>query len=89
MTAVNEMLDTADTVTLEHAGETYAVEKIDPEDPPVDLMEALEDGKAVAACRLLLGDDQWAKFKKSKPKASDLNRLVSKALGTEAGKSGS
>lgn len=76
----------AATVTFDYDGHTYTIEKI--EDPSIDLLEALEDGRVIAATKLILGAEQYAQFKSSSPRVSDLNDLISKAVGTDAGKSG-
>lgn len=92
MTSISELTSSENTVEVEYpegSGTVYTVEKLDQNDPPVEILEALEDGKSVAVCRMVLGDEQWAEFKKSKPKASDLNALIGKVLGTDAGKSDS
>jgi hypothetical protein len=31
---------------------------------PIDAMEAAEQGRGITATRLVLGDDQWAEFRK-------------------------
>lgn len=72
------------TVTLEHAGMTFTIEKV--EDPSVELLEALEANKIVTAIRLLMGEEQYLKFKSTKPKLSDLQKVLSHATGSETGK---
>lgn len=92
MTHIAELVSDDNTVRVEYpegSGTVYTIEKLDQNDPPVEILEALEDGKSVAVCRLILGDEQWAAFKRTKPKASDLNVLIGKALGTDVGKSDS
>lgn len=52
----------------------------------VEAIEAAEAGQLATACRLLLGDDQWAAFKSKKRTLSDLAALfeaVQSAFGIE------
>lgn len=70
---------------VEYDGETYSV-------PPtmewdLDVLEALEDGQIVKAVRALLGEEQYAKFKSTKPTVADLNALFEE-IGKAAGFSG-
>ncbi len=81
------MTTQAKTVQVEHNGTTYTVKKFDPKNPPVRVMKAVEDDKAVGALEVLLGPVQFNKFLETDPMADDLNALVSLILGTEAGKS--
>lgn len=56
----------------------------DMDDWPVEVTEAMEDGKAVAIVRGLLGPKQWLEFKATRPRNHDLNELsevLAKALG--------
>jgi hypothetical protein len=67
-------------------GTTYTV-PADRETWPVDVLEALEDGKMVRAMRALLGEKQWSRYKRNNVTAGDLNRLyeaVGKACGFES-----
>lgn len=89
MAKISELMDQGETVTVEHRGATYTLDRFDPEDPPLDVMEALEDKGPVAACKILLGSNQWLEFKKTKPRLSDLNAILSAAFGTDLGKSAS
>jgi hypothetical protein len=67
---------------VEFAGVTYEV-------PPTsewsyDALEAYEDGKIAGFIREILGAEQHAKFKATKPKVSDLSgfiEAIQKALG--------
>lgn len=80
---------THETVKIEHNGMEFEVRKIDPKNPPVKVLRALEDGKGVGAAEALLGPVQFAKYVDTDPLADDLNELVSKIMGTDVGKSDS
>lgn len=67
---------------VEYQGQTYSV-------PPtmewdLDVLEALEDGQIVKAVRALLGEEQYQKFKSTKPTVADLNALFEE-IGKSAG----
>lgn len=52
----------------------------------LDVLEAIEDEKIVAALRAILGADQWLLFKSKPRKVEDLNALfeaISKASGLQ------
>ena len=63
-------------------GEKYEVAPTSEWD--LDVLEAVEDDKAIAIVRSLLGPEQWAKFKSKPRKVDDLNKLfqaIAKAVG--------
>jgi hypothetical protein len=63
----------ADTV-FEYDGETYTIPHS--KRMPLAFLEALEDGKLVAATKVMLGPEQYATFN-SKPRVvSDLNDML-------------
>lgn len=66
---------TGKPVSFEHAGQTYIVPPTDQWD--VDALEAYEVGNIVTCVRLLLGDEQYAKFK---PKGTKRNLGELRAL---------
>lgn len=73
-------------VAFEYEGVEYAVPKA--EDWDIEVLEAAEDGKFVTSVRVLLGDAQWALFKKKKRTNKQLQEffeVVQKALGTKPG----
>lgn len=73
-------------VTFEYGGNTYTIQR----DLDLDTMEFMEDGKIVAAIRGLLGPDQYAVLKESKPKASDISDFMAAAtaaMGFDSGES--
>jgi len=46
------------------------------EDLPLDIVEKFEDDKIVAFVRALVGDENWVKFKSTKPSMKDFGRLA-------------
>lgn len=47
----------------------------DPDDWPVEVTMAFEEGKAATGVRLMLGKEQWAELMKDKPRNRDLGEL--------------
>lgn len=77
-----EALSTEVAFTFE--GETYTVAPTKEWD--LDALEAFEDGHIATCVRLILGDAQWATFRKKPRKLADLNALfeaVQRAAGVE------
>jgi hypothetical protein len=78
-----------ESVTFTHNRRKYTVPA--PSTWPVDIQEAIEDQRFVTATRLILGKDQWAKYKEAeKPTLADLRGLLNTlfdALGTDLGES--
>jgi hypothetical protein len=66
-------------------GETYEIDPTDEWD--YDAFEALTDGLVPVFLRSVLGDEQHARFKATKPKVKDLGKFV-EAIQTAAGVSG-
>lgn len=65
-------------------GEKYSVPPTTEWD--LQILEAVEDEKIVAAVRFLLGDKQWAQFKQKKRTVADLTKLfevITKAAGLQ------
>lgn len=83
MTAVKaEVKKKNHTFTFE--GEKYEVAPTSEWD--LDVLEAVEDDKAIAIVRSLLGPVQWAKFKSKPRKVEDLTRFfeaLAKAVGLQ------
>lgn len=54
---------------------------------PLEVFEAFEDGRVLAALRALLGEEQWATYKAAAPRTvGDLNILaekISEAVGLQ------
>lgn len=72
-----------ETVEITWRGHIFTV-AINMEDWSVDLTEAVEEGKAAAMIRGILGPVQYQKFKSTNPKNRDLDELggiLAKALG--------
>lgn len=72
--------------TVEFRGSKFTITR-NYDDWPLELHEALEDGKDIAAMRAALGDQQWAVIRAMKLKTPDLRELTSavvKALGFDS-----
>lgn len=73
-------------VTIEYAGQSYVLPgSLDNADG--DVMDAIDDEKMSYALRGLLGEQQWKRFKKTKPKVYDYDGLFSvyaKRIGLES-----
>jgi hypothetical protein len=68
-----------DVVAVEHGGHTYTLPS--PLDYPVDVVFADNDFEAV---RLVLGEEQWQEYRKSKPTIRDFqlfHEKINKAAG--------
>jgi hypothetical protein len=75
---------TGEKLAVEFRGATYTVDAAG--DWDLEVLEALEDGKMTTAVRALLGPDQFAAFKATRPKVNDLNDLfeaIQTALGIQ------
>lgn len=76
----------AETVNIEYGGNTYTVPAaIDDYDG--DVVDAMDDQKLSHAIRGILGDDQWERFKASKPKVSAYGEFIeawTKAIGLDS-----
>lgn len=68
----------SETVSFEYDGETFTVGN-DAQDWDLEVLEAFEDGKIVAAVRGLLGPDGWAQFKSKPRTVRDLNAFFETA----------
>lgn len=64
-----------ETVTVGHNGVKYLVPAAR-RDAPMEVLEQFEDGNTVSALRVLLGPDQWAAFKATKPTIGDVHDLL-------------
>jgi hypothetical protein len=76
----------ASPVTIEYQGQTYAMPP-SLDDADGDVVDAIDDQKISYALRALLGDAQWKRFKKTKPKARDYDGLFdvyAKRIGLES-----
>jgi hypothetical protein len=70
--------------SFEYDAETYTIAST--KEWGIDVIEAIEDEKIVSAIRAILGDKQWANFKKKPRTVDDLNTLfehISKAAGLQ------
>jgi hypothetical protein len=70
---------TGDAIEIEHNGRTYKLPS--PMDYPVDVVFAENDFEAV---RIVIGEEQWQEYRKSKPTIRDFqlfNEKISKATG--------
>lgn len=68
-----------DTVTVEHNGETYLF----PGSATAvsgDVIDALDDGKVSHALRALMSNDEWARFKRTRPLAPEYGELLNAFL---------
>jgi tRNA U38,U39,U40 pseudouridine synthase TruA len=74
-TKKNDALGTPTEV--EFNGETYSVPPSD--DWDIDVLEAIDDQKMTHALKALLGEDQYAKFRKSNRKVSALGEFMNVA----------
>lgn len=69
-------------IPFTHNGVDYLLEPSTEWD--VDALEAFEAGKIMTFLRMILGEEQYAKFKATKPKAGAVNGFlggIQKALG--------
>ena len=73
---------TQDFVTLVFDGDTYTLPTQD--DMPLAFLEAYEGNELIKATKVLLGDSQWAKWRKKHEKTGDLRRFL-EAAGTRMG----
>lgn len=69
--------DGIETVDIEHEGETYTL-PTDIADLDGDIAEALEANKLTIGLRLLMGPEQWKRFKATKPKVRDYAGIIDK-----------
>ncbi|MYX26053.1 hypothetical protein GTY75_05115 [Streptomyces sp. SID8381] len=77
--AAGEAEARGEVIEVEHNGRTYTVPS--PLDYPVDVVFADNDFEAV---RIVLGEEQWQEYRKSKPTIRDfqlLNEKINKAAG--------
>ncbi len=74
MTARNEALDTPITVTWK--GKTYKV--VPASKWTIEVLEAVEDGKVTYILRTVLEDDGYARFRATKPLASEVAEFFEK-----------
>lgn len=63
-----------ETIDITHKGVTYTLPAAR-RDAPIELAEALERDEMTAAVRALMGDEQWARFKATKPTIGDRNDI--------------
>lgn len=64
-------------VTFEHDGETYVIGPSKSWD--LDALEAFDDGRMTVCVRLILGDEQYRKFKRKPRSIGDLDALFEEA----------
>jgi hypothetical protein len=77
---------TGDPIAVEFNGETYMVPPADQWD--LDVLEAIDDQRMTHALKALIGDDQYALFRKGNRKVSDLGEFFTTAgKAADAGKS--
>lgn len=70
--------------TIPWNGDDYT---IDPEGITLDALEALEAEKVVTGMRLILGDEQYQRYKAANPRVADLAGFLKLVLGTVQGNS--
>jgi hypothetical protein len=70
-----------DTIDVEYKGATYRF-PADIDDADGDVMDAIDNEKLSHALRGLMGADQWARFKKTAPKARDYKALFNSYAAT-------
>lgn len=64
-------------ITFEYDGESYTIAPA--AEWPLEVLDEFEDGRLTSCVRVLLGDDQWSRFR-SKPRTlGDLNNLFDAA----------
>jgi hypothetical protein len=73
MTAHDEAIG-ATAVTVDYAGATYTF-PASLDDADGDVLDAVDDMKLSHALRGLLSDDDWRRFKATKPKVKDYSAL--------------
>lgn len=70
----------AETITVEYGGHTYTVSAtVDGWD--FETLELFEAGKSIAASKAILGEEQFATFKATKPTVRDFNALMETIAG--------
>lgn len=69
------------TRNVEHNGVTYTVAAEPMND--VEVLEAVEDQKYATCARAILGSDQWATYKASKPTATELLEFIAKLVSND------
>lgn len=70
-------------ISVEFNGATYEVPPAEEWD--IDVLEAIDDQRMTHALKALIGDDQYATFRKSNRKVSDLGKFfeaAGKSVGT-------
>ena len=72
----------SEAIEFDYKGVTYSIRPAS--EWPFEVLEAFEDGKVAALLRALLGADQYAAFKATKPTMADAGELV-EALQRAAG----
>lgn len=76
----------AETATIEWRGETFVLPAT-VDDWPIDALEAFEAGRAAAAVRALLDEDQYARMKRLGGKVRDFNEfgeLIARLFGFDS-----
>lgn len=73
MSTAQKAAATGSTVTIEYGDESY---EIDPEGITLDALEAFESDKYIAGLKLILGDEQYARYKKAHPRVVDLEQFI-------------
>ncbi|MFI7009968.1 hypothetical protein [Streptomyces sp. NPDC050145] len=68
---------TGKPTTIEFNGDTYEVPPADEWD--IDIVEAIDEQRITHALRALLGDEQWAKFRKTNRKVPALGEFLTAA----------
>lgn len=84
--AVSEASDD-NIVTFEYEQRVYTIDKNLFTDN-IEILEAFEDGKLITPIKLMLGDQQWLRFKNTKPNAEKLGKFAEelfKAVGVDLG----
>ena len=71
-------------LAVEYDGDTYTVAEA--EDWEIDALEKAEAGQIVGATKLILGDEQWAKFRETHSRVGQIKDLYDQ-IGKVAGNS--
>lgn len=77
MTNAQREAVTKDEITFEYGELSFTIPTS--ENWPIDVIEAVEEGRMTGALKALLGDRQWAKFKGSHNTVGDLHKFFEAA----------
>lgn len=66
-------------ITFDFEQRVYTIDKNKFTDD-IDILEAFEDGKIITPIKLMLGDQQWLRFKSTKPNGEKLEAFANALL---------